>query len=224
MRELRGLYAVLDVDAVASRGLEVARVAEAMLEGGAAALQLRAKRLATRPLLTEAAALAALAARFGVPFFVNDRVDIALAVGAGVHLGQSDLPVACLRSIAPGTPFGLSTHTLAQLRAALAARPSYVAFGPVLPTRSKADAEPVVGLDGLREAAALVGATPLVAIGGLTASRAASARSAGASMVAAISGLLPEAPERDGRRLDQALSTVRALTAAYASALRSPCS
>lgn len=219
MSELRGLYAVLDVDAVAARGLHVVRVAEAMLEGGAAALQLRAKALGTRPLLAVAEELVGLAARFGVPFFVNDRVDVALAVGAGVHLGQSDLPVACLRRISPQAPVGLSTHTLEQLRDALAARPTYVAFGPVFPTRSKADAEPAVGLDGLRAAAALTGGTPLVAIGGLTASHAAAARAAGASMVAAISGLLPEAcpPE-------QALSAVRELTAAYASALRSACS
>lgn len=219
LSSLRGLYAVLDVDAVAARGLDVARVAEAMLDGGAAALQLRAKRLATRPLLAHAEALAALAARSGVPFFVNDRVDVALAVGAGVHLGQSDLPVASLQRIAPATPVGLSTHTLEQLRVALAARPSYVAFGPVLPTRSKADAEPVVGLDGLRAAAALAAGTPLVAIGGLTAAHAAAARSAGASMVAAISGLLPGV-----RPPEEALSAVRELTGAYASALRSPCS
>ena len=219
MSGLSGLYAVLDVDAVAARGLDAALVAEAMLDGGAAALQLRAKRLGTRPLLAHAEVLAALAASFGVPFFVNDRVDVALAVGAGVHLGQSDLPVACLRRIAPATPVGLSTHTLDQLRAALAACPTYVAFGPVLPTRSKADAEPVVGLDGVRAAAALAAGTPLVAIGGLAASHAAAARSAGASMVAAISGLLPETGPAD-----LALSAVRELTAAYASALRSPCS
>lgn len=219
MSELRGLYAVLDVDAAEARGLDPTRVAEAMLEGGAAVLQLRAKRLGIRPLLALAESLARAAARFNVPFFVNDRADVALAVGAGVHLGQTDLPIEHLRRIAPQLPVGLSTHTLAQVRDALVARPSYIAFGPVFATSSKHDAEPIVGLEGLRAAAALVAGTPLVAIGGLTPAHAASARGAGAAMIAAISGLLPECCASS-----DAVSAVRSLAGAYAEALRSPCS
>src|SRR5438067_13263610 len=87
-------------------------------------------------------------------FIVNDRLDVALAGGAdGVHLGQDDLPLAAARRLAPpGFMIGVSTHDLAQARAAAAAGADYLGFGPVFATRSKGNPDPIVGLDGLAAA------------------------------------------------------------------------
>ena len=186
-----GLYAIVDVDACTAGGHSPLAVASGALEGGAVALQLRAKRLETRPFLSLASEMAALSGGYGVPFFVNDRLDIALATGAGLHIGQDDLPVAVVRSLAPTLALGVSTHTREELEAARDARPDYVAFGPVFPTASKEHAEPVVGLAELAEIAKLVGGLPLVAIGGISAARVGDVRAAGATLVAAIAGLLP---------------------------------
>ncbi len=197
----RGLYAIVDPERCGGRPLE--RVAEAVLRGGAAVLQLRAKRLDDRARLALAQRLAALCTAWGVPFVVDDRVDLAVLCGArGVHLGQRDLPLQAARRLAPSLHVGCSTHDEAQLREALAAGADIVAFGPVHPTRTKDDPDPTVGLGGLERAARLVDRrVPLVAIGGITAERAAAVVAAGADMVAVISALGDaEDPERAARR------------------------
>ncbi len=113
--------------------------------------------------------------RAGVPLVANDRVDLAALAGCDmVHVGQEDLPHDLVSRIAPAVDVGVSTHDLPQLERALAARPRYVAYGPVFATTTKKDPDPVVGLEGLRQAAELArrARIPLVAIGGITLERA----------------------------------------------------
>ena len=112
-----------------------------------------------------------------MPFIINDQVDIALAVGAdGVHIGQSDLPAAVVRRLIGNERIlGLSTHSVAQVQAVDSGIVDYIGMGPVFPTRSKADADPAIGLDGL---AAMVAAKrlPGVAIGGINTDNVAAVR------------------------------------------------
>ncbi len=189
-----GPYAILDVDSLEARGLAVAPAAQAMLGGGASVLQLRAKGRSARQTLEWLEELVPLAAGAGVPLFVNDRADLAAVAGApGVHVGQDDLPLTEVRRLFPELRVGVSTHSLEQLEAALAERPDYVAFGPVFPTRSKAQLDPLVGLELLASAATLAtaAAVPLVAIGGIDSRNAHQVRATGA-VPAVIAALLPE--------------------------------
>lgn len=189
---MKGLYAIVDLDFLNERALPPLGFADAVLAARPAALQLRAKSAGARQALELLRALQARAAPLGVPLFANDRPDLALLAGCGVHLGQADLTLADARRLAPGMAVGISTHSLAQLDRALAARPSYVAMGPVFHTSSKPDADPVVGLDHLAEASRRCRAAgiPLAAIGGVSLERApAVARLA--ELGAVISALLP---------------------------------
>jgi thiamine-phosphate pyrophosphorylase len=187
----RGVYAIVDVDACAAAGLDPERTATAFVAAPLAALQLRAKQADDRTLLRLARALAGLCRAAGVPFVVNDRVDVALlAATDGVHLGQEDLPPREARGLlGPGPLLGLSTHSLAQVEAAAGAPADYLGFGPVFATRTKARADPVVGLDGLRAAAA-ASRRPLVAIGGIGLDDLPAVRDAGAHAAALIAALL----------------------------------
>ena len=140
----------------------------------------------------------------GVPFIVNNRIDLALALDAdGVHIGQRDLPVPAVRAmIGPDRILGLSVSNADQLRAVDAALVDYLGMGPVFPTISKLNAPPVLGVDGF---AALASQSPLpvVAIGGLDAERARLVRATGAAsgiaVVSAICGA--EDPEAAARAL-----------------------
>lgn len=192
---MRGLYAIVDVDVLHARRLDVVDFARVVVAARPAALQLRAKHLAPRATLALLRALRPLCTEASVRLFANDRADLALLAGAdGVHVGQEDLDVSDVRRIAPGLAVGASTHDAAELDRALALRPDYVAFGPVFATRSKQNPDAVVGLDGLRHAArsARAAGVPLVAIGGIDASRALSVVESGADAGAVIAGLLPD--------------------------------
>ncbi|MCB9613779.1 MAG: thiamine phosphate synthase [Sandaracinus sp.] len=178
----RGFYAIVDPDVCAAGPLEVA---DALLRGGCAVLQLRYKGRDDRACLELARALVPRCRAAGVPFVMNDRFDLALLAEAdGLHLGQEDLPIEEARRFFRG-PIGVSTHDLGQLRTALAAGADLVGFGPVFATTTKANPDPVVGLEGLREACTLAN-VPVVAIGGLDVARARACREVGASLVAAI--------------------------------------
>jgi thiamine-phosphate pyrophosphorylase len=183
------LYPIVDAGVLGLR--PVGEAVGALAQGGARILQLRAKDVPDRQLweLAREAQAAALAA--GARLLVNDRPDVARLVGAaGVHLGQHDLPPAVVRGLlGPEALIGLSTHSLEQVRAAAGEPVDYVAVGPVFPTRTKANPDPVVGLALVREARALVD-RPLIAIGGITRDNAASVVAAGADGVAVISDLL----------------------------------
>lgn len=191
-----GLYAIIDVDSLTRARREPCSFAERVLAAGAlTALQLRAKSLGARDALPLARRLAEICHGAGVPFFVNDRPDLALLSGArGVHVGTEDLPVAEVRRFAPSLLVGTSTHTDADVSAALATDADYIAFGPIFSTISKNDHAPVTGLEGLRSAASRCASAgrSLVAIGGITLENAAQIRASGATSGAVISALLVE--------------------------------
>lgn len=208
---LPGLYAIVDTDSLARSGRAVLPFAQRVLAAGRlSALQLRAKSLGARETLELARALAPWCRAAEVPFFLNDRADLAwLASCDGVHVGTTDLAVEDARRVAPGLRVGASSHTPDELRAALSTDADYVAYGPVYGTTSKRDPSPTVGLEALREAAAMASLRdrPLVAIGGITVDNAREVRSAGATAGAVIAGLLVDDPEvtARARRLHLAL-------------------
>jgi len=190
---MRGLYAILDVESLAARRIEPTAFAEAVLRVGPAALQLRAKGLPPRETLGLMRALAPMCHRAAVPLVANDRPDLAVLAGCDwVHVGQGDMPIEQVRRIAPSLGVGVSTHDIPQLERALAARPTYVAYGPVFETTTKADHAPIVGLGGVRlaRARAVAAGVPLVAIGGITRDRARELVGL-VDAVAVIAGLLP---------------------------------
>ena len=134
----------------------------------------------------------------GATLIINDRIEVALTADAdGVHLGQTDLAVDEAREImGDGKIIGVSTHSIEQFRAALETSADYIALGPIFPTTSKEDADPVIGLEMLREARGLTD-RPIVAIGGITIESAAEVMAHGADVVAVISALYPLTDIRD---------------------------
>ena len=158
--------------------------ADAVLQAGAQILQWRHKGPLTRQAFETASAIADLCR--GVPFVVNDRADVAVLLGASLHLGQDDLPAVLARQMV--YMIGLSTHNAAQMQAANDEPVVNHALGPIFPTASKTNPDPVVGLAGLRTIAPL-SQRPVVAIGGITFETAASVIEAGADSVAVIGAL-----------------------------------
>jgi thiamine-phosphate pyrophosphorylase len=171
---MRGLYAIVDTGALQARNVDPLKFAEAILASQPAALQLRAKDMPAREVLALLRALAPMCHRHRVPLVANDRADLAAFAGCDmVHVGQEDISIDLVRRLAPGLGVGVSTHNMEQLTAALATRPTYVAFGPIYATTSKASLDRPVGIAGLRDACAAARASgvPLVAIGGITLER-----------------------------------------------------
>jgi len=195
------LYAIIDPAQTGQRPAE--EVAEVLLAAGVRLIQYRHKGRDSRELYETSRRLAEQVRRAAGVFIVNDRADVALAVDAdGVHVGQEDLPVemARLAFTSCGQPskwIGCSTHRLAQVREADQSSADYIAFGPVFTTVSKEQADPVVGLKGLREARKAT-RKPLVAVGGITAENAWGVLEAGADAVAVIGDLLKH-PDLDAR-------------------------
>jgi thiamine-phosphate pyrophosphorylase len=179
--------------------------------GGARFIQLREKHLSPREFYDAAEAALDVARERGVRLIINDRADIALALGAdGVHLGQDDLdPLAARRLLGERFIIGYSTHSVAQAIEAARLPLDYIAIGPIFDTRTKENPDAVVGLDGLqrvKEAVAARGIS-LVAIGGITKDTARSVLDAGADSVAAISALLDE-PELIKQRTREFLKSL----------------
>ncbi|MDP9000827.1 MAG: thiamine phosphate synthase [Myxococcota bacterium] len=190
---MRGLYAIVDIDSLNARRLDPVAFTEAILKAAPTAIQLRAKTLPSREALSLLRELAPMCHRAGIPLVANDRPDFAIFAGCDLaHVGQTDMPIDRVRRLAPGLGVGVSTHTLEQLDAALAARPAYVAFGPVFETSTKEHPDPVVGVAALRvaHARALAAGVPLVAIGGITRERVRGLIGL-AEAVAVVAGLLP---------------------------------
>ena len=184
------LYVVLDPAVAGDRSVvEIARLA---LAGGATILQLRDKRSPDRDVLAAATAIAGLCRAAGVPFIMNDRVDIAWASGAdGVHLGHDDLPPGMARSLlGEQAIIGMSAGNSAELQAVLPARPAYVGVGPMYATRTKHDAGAPVGPAMIRTLRAAAPDMPLVGIGGITADNAAAVLAAGAAGIAVVSAVV----------------------------------
>ncbi len=183
------LYAI--VDAAEAGGRAPTALAETLFRAGVRLIQFRDKRASSRELYERCREIAERARRAGVVFIVNDRSDVALTADAdGVHVGQEDLPVELARRLL-GTAklIGCSTHSVSQVAEAHRTSADYIAFGPIFPTKSKERPDPVVGLDGLREARKATH-KPLVAIGGVTLENARAVIEAGADSVAVIRDLL----------------------------------
>ena len=158
---------------------------------GVRIIQFRDKTLSAREFHREAAEALRVARDVGVKLIINDRVDIALALGAdGVHLGQEDLPPAAARQLLGSEAIiGLSTHNLEQARRAAAQPVDYIAIGPIFSTSTKDKPDPEVGLGVLRQVSEIVGKTPLVAIGGISSANGAEVIDSGADAIAVISDL-----------------------------------
>ncbi len=206
------LYVILD--RVAARGRDLDEILAATLEGGCRMVQLREKEWPSGRLLPLAERLGGRCRRAGVTFIVNDRVDLAVAVGAdGVHLGQDDLPPRAARPLLrPGMILGRSTHTLVQATRARDEAVDYVAVGSMFETATKPDFE-LAGPDLLRRIRPLT-PQPLVGIGGITHANVGDVIRAGADGVAVISAVCgaPD-PAAATRRLLAAIREARDLTA-----------
>jgi thiamine-phosphate pyrophosphorylase len=202
------VYPIVDA-ALVDEG-RIAAVVAALAAAGAQVVQLRAKGLGDRALAAAASAAVAAGHAKGALVVVNDRPDVARVAGAdGVHVGQDDMaPSDVRRVLPPPALLGLSTHDVGQVAEAPAALLDYVAIGPVFPTRSKAAADPVVGLAGVAAARAAT-TLPLVAIGGITRANAAAVIAAGADAVAVISELMVENPAAAFRALAEAVQRGR---------------
>src|SRR5271167_2232360 len=200
------LYVILDAALITSPERDCAL---SLAEAGVRLLQYRNKCAPARHYFDSSRALAEMLCPNGVSFFVNDRPDVTSLAGAsGVHVGQDDLDVEqAHRVVGPDKLVGVSTHNLEQFERAAASSADYIAVGPVFSTSSKANPDPVVGVDFIRRVRSLTD-KPIVAIGGITLERAASAIEAGADSVAVISGIL-SAPN-PAQRARQYLETLEA--------------
>lgn len=186
---LCGLYLILDAALVDQPVLE--EVLREAVEAGVRIVQYRDKTSSMKDAYRRAKRLRGLVPHGKMLFIVNDRCDLALAVEAdGVHLGQEDLPVAFARTIlGKNRVIGLSTHHADQVRAASQEDPDYLGFGPIFPTTTKADPDPVVGVEGLAPIRHLT-TLPVFAIGGITSAAIPRLQAAGADGVAVASGIL----------------------------------
>lgn len=184
------IYLVTDDGCLQGRAL-LDCVSEA-LDGGVTLVQYRAKTASSAEMYAEALQLKALCDSFNVPLIINDRLDIAMAVGAaGVHLGQDDLPCAAARKIL-GEDYiiGVSAHNQAEAKAALQSGADYLGCGAVFGTATKADVKKL-GTDGLAAICKAKG-LPVVGIGGVTADNYREVRAAGADGAAIVSGILAQ--------------------------------
>ena len=192
------LYAIIDAGLLATRvsperlTAEICDFAEALASGGVTVFQYRAKNLSSREMLSHARELRRVLGPDRI-LFMNDRSDLCLAAGFdGVHLGQHDLSPEGARAILGNRLWiGVSTHNVGQAKWAAESQADYVAVGPVFPTMTKQNPDPVVGLEGVRAARTLT-SKPLVAIGGITRANARSVIDAGANSVAVIGDLLTD--------------------------------
>ena len=183
------LYLV--TDRALSLGRSTVEVVRAAIRGGVSCVQLREKGCSTREFMDEARLLKALLAGTGVPLFINDRLDVALAVGAdGVHLGQNDLAIADARRLVGNRMIiGISAESVADAIRAEAEGADYIGASPVFTTSTKTDTAPPLGLDGLRAIRRAV-QLPLVAIGGIDADNASQVLRAGADGLAVVSAIV----------------------------------
>jgi thiamine-phosphate pyrophosphorylase len=168
-----------------------------LASGGATFVQLREKQMSGAEFYSSATAALAVAREFGIKLIINDRVDLAMTIGAdGVHLGQDDLPpVEARKLLGSEKIIGYSTHNLLQVEESLNLPIDYLAIGPVFSTSTKANADPIVGLEVVREVRKVIGSLPIVAIGGINEANAAMVLAAGADSVAVISALLSNPSE-----------------------------
>jgi thiamine-phosphate pyrophosphorylase len=196
-----------------ARGRSIAWLVEAAVRGGVTAVQLREKSCPTSDFVQLGRELKKLLASHQVPLIVNDRVDLALEIGAdGVHIGQHDMDSGrARRLLGPDAIIGLSIETVEQARAAVSLDVDYLGVGPVFATATKMDAAPPLGLAALARVRA-ISRHRVVAIGGIGLENARQAIHSGADGVAVVSAICaagdPERAARDLRQsIDAALQT-----------------
>jgi thiamine-phosphate pyrophosphorylase len=198
--QLPRLYAIIDAEVCRAHSITPAEMASQLVVAGVILIQYRDKPGSPQEILANSAAIRAAAPTAAL--IMNDRPDLAaLATFNGVHLGQSDLPPADARLIlGPNALIGLSTHTPNEVELANQTPIDYLAIGPIFSTLTKQDADPPVGLEGIRRARALT-TKPLIAIGGITRVNGSSVLAAGADSIAVISALFSptESVEQVGR-------------------------
>jgi len=187
IREALMLYVIPDIKIGNPFGL--AEQAQAAIDGGATAVQLRNKEMSGRELFETASEIAEICRRGKVLFIVNDRVDIALASGAdGVHVGQSDIPCSAVRKIVPGDfIIGVSARTVEEAVEAEKNGADYLGVGALFPTGSKDEAR-VIGPEGLKKITDVT-SLPVVAIGGINHNNVPEAFQSGADGVSVISAV-----------------------------------
>ena len=188
MKNIGVLHVITDTT-LQSRFTHVA-LAELAIEGGADTVQFRQKYGTTRELITTAQRMQRVCAQYTVPLIINDRADIALAIGAtGAHFGQDDMPVSIGRQIlSTKAIIGASARTEEKILAAISEGADYIGFGPIYGTTSKSDAEMPKGLERLRRMCEIA-ACPVIAIGGITVQTAGEVIQAGAHGIAVISAV-----------------------------------
>ena len=189
------LYLV--TDRTLSLGRRTVDIVREAVAGGATCVQLREKSCGTRDFVDEARAVRALLAGTGVPLVINDRVDVALAVGAdGVHLGQTDMRITDARRLTgPGMLIGISAECVEDAVQAQAEGADYVGVSPVFSTPTKTDTAPPLGLAGIAAIRAAV-SLPLVGIGGIGPANAADVIRAGCDGIAVVSAIVSAADPR----------------------------
>jgi len=214
--EVVSVYPIIDLAHLGTDSLaETARRIGAVLRSGATIVQLREKQDRFAAMADLVATIRPWLEEAGVPLIINDRLDLALALGAsGVHLGQHDMPVGEARSIAAAHGrsdlwLGVSVTSHGQASRAIADGASYLSASPVFGTPTKTDIDPPVGLDGLRRLRQAFPHVPLVAIGGIKPANAAEVLAAGADGLAFVSPLAVD-PESTTRALADVVRDVRA--------------
>jgi len=189
----KDLLLYLCTDRLLALGRPITQAVEQAIQGGVTMVQLREKDASTRDFYQVALEVQAVTRRHGIPLVVNDRLDIALAIGAdGVHLGQGDMPIEVARRLVGSRMFiGISAATAESALAAQKAGADYIGTGPVYPTGSKDDAGDAIGIAQL---AAVCGAVsiPVVAIGGISAGNTPGIMESGADGIAVISAILSQ--------------------------------
>lgn len=184
------------------RGRDLTDVVMQAVEGGVTMVQLREKDISTREFIELAQALKSVLMRMRVPFIINDRVDVALAVDAdGVHIGQSDMPYdIARRMLGSDKIIGLSVENFAEIEEANRLDVDYIGVSPVFATPTKTDTAMPFGLDGLREAVRR-SLHPSVAIGGINMSNFRSVLSTGTNGIAVVSAIMDSDNPREASRL-----------------------
>lgn len=174
-----------------SRGRKTSEIVEEAIRGGVTCVQLREKDCPTREFIAEAKALLAVLRPAGIPLIINDRLDVALAVGAdGLHLGQKDMAIADARRLGgSGLVIGISAESLDDAVRAEREGADYIGISPVFATNTKTDTARPLGLDGIRRIRQSVD-LPLVAIGGIGVDNAAAVIAAGADGLAVVSAIV----------------------------------
>ncbi len=201
------LYLITDRNVATKPLPEAVRLA---LEGGVKAVQLREKDLPVRELLSLAQELRAITREFGAKLFINDRVDVAVAVEAdGVHLGGNSMPVSAVRKIVGmDMLIGVSTHNLDEAKAAEAGGADFITFGPIFETPSKSKYGIPVGVIAIRSIKNEV-AVPIFAIGGINSGNILQVMSAGAEGVAMISAIMTaENIRKTAAAFDKAITAI----------------